>query len=378
MSMHRFSTLTAAVVAALVLASCTGFPSAPLNARDVVDETRALEPDGRFELENVNGRITLRTWSRDEVRIEATRAATSEAALEDIEVVIEGEGREVRVKTRYPKGSWFAGGHRGKVDYDLTVPRGADVRLKTVNGPVDVEGLAGSLRVESVNGGLELADLEGELRAQTVNGGIRAGFSRVPEGGRYELETVNGGIDLSLPEGTGGRLKATTVNGGIGCDLPLEVTTRKKRRLEGRLGPGKRELRPRDGQRRHRRGGGPGRPARRGGRARHRLIQTRPGPPRGARTRANLPVVPRGGPPCRGPHHRAVSPRGAPSSPVPWAPEPPPSWVEAPPGPAAGPARQGWPSPPRARPLGRSPGGSSRPSSSLGRSSTVSPATTRP
>ncbi len=239
MSGHRFSTLATVVLAALALSACGGFPSAPLSARDVVEETRALEPDGRFELENVNGEITLRTWSRDEVRIEAERAATNEEALGEIEVDIEGEGREVRVKTRYPKRkSWLGGGHRGKVDYEVTVPRGAEVRLKTVNGHVDVEGLTGDLRVESVNGGLELADLEGEVQAETVNGGIQAGFDRVPREGKHRFKTVNGGIEVSLPEGTGGRLKAKTVNGGIDCDLPLEVTTRKKRRLEGRLGPG--------------------------------------------------------------------------------------------------------------------------------------------
>ena len=83
MSTHRFSTLALAVLAALALSACDDFPSAPLSARDIVDETRALEPDGRFQLENVNGEITLRTWSRDEVRIEAERAATREEALDD-------------------------------------------------------------------------------------------------------------------------------------------------------------------------------------------------------------------------------------------------------------------------------------------------------
>jgi DUF4097 and DUF4098 domain-containing protein YvlB len=239
MSTHRFSILATALLAALGLSACTDFPGQPLAARDIIEETRALDPDGRFELENVNGRITLRTWSQDEVRIEAERAATSEEALSDIEIAISGEGREVRVRTRYPKQTaWFSGGNRGKVDYEITVPRGADVRLKTVNGPVDVEGLSGDLRVESVNGGLDLADLEGEVQAKTVNGGIHASFDRVPEGGQYRFKTVNGGIEVSLPDDAGGRLEATTVNGSIDCDLPLEVTKKKKRRLEGRLGPG--------------------------------------------------------------------------------------------------------------------------------------------
>ena len=239
MSMHRLSTLAAALLAALVLTACGGFPGAPLEARDIVEETRALAADGRFELENVNGRITLRTWSRDEVRIEAERGAVTEEMLEDIQIEIEGEGSSVRVKTRYPKQKgWFMGGNRGKVDYEITVPRGAEVRLKTVNGPVDVEGLSGSIRVESVNGGLDLADIGGEVRAKTVNGSIRADYDRLPGSGHHRFETVNGGIQVALPKDAGGRLEARTVNGSIDCDFPLDVTVKEKRRLEGRFGSG--------------------------------------------------------------------------------------------------------------------------------------------
>ena len=227
-----------ALVAAVALGACH-HSGGPLTARDTVEETRALASDGRFELENVNGHITLTTWSKDEVLIEAERAAVTEEALERISVEIEGEGDEVRVKTRYPKGKpWFMGGNPGKVDYHVTLPAGVRARLKTVNGPVNVEGLDGDLRVESVNGGLELSDLGGEVRAKTVNGGIHATFDRTPSGGHHSFNTVNGGIEVSLPDGTAGRLEATTVNGSIDCDLPLDVETKKKRRLEGRLGPG--------------------------------------------------------------------------------------------------------------------------------------------
>jgi hypothetical protein len=238
MSNHRLSALALALLGALALGAC-GLPAAPLVAHDTVEETRALEPNGRFELENVNGRINLTTGFENEVRIEARRSAVSDDALERIQIEIEGEGDAVRVRTRYPRQkSWFMGGPRGKVDYDVTVPEGARVRVKTVNGHVKVEGLAGDLRVESVNGGLELDDLGGEVRAKTVNGGIHASFDGTPSGGNHRFNTVNGGIEVSLPEGTSGRLEATTVNGSIDCDLPLEVETRKKRRLEGRLGPG--------------------------------------------------------------------------------------------------------------------------------------------
>jgi hypothetical protein len=238
MSNHRFSRLAFAALSALALGACH-FPSGPLTAHDTVEETRALEPDGRFELENVNGSIALTTGFDNEVRIEARRSAVSDEALERIRIEIDGEGDAVRVKTRYPRQkSWFMGGTPGKVDYDVTLPEGARVRLRTVNGPVNVEGLTGDLRVESVNGGLELDDLGGEVHAETVNGGIHATFDRTPSGGHHTFETVNGGIEISLPEDTAGRLEASTVNGSIDCDLPLDVETKKKRKLEGRLGPG--------------------------------------------------------------------------------------------------------------------------------------------
>ena len=239
MSLSRFSASALALVAAAALSAC-GFPGARLVARDTVEETRPLDAEGRFELENVNGRVTLETWSRDEVRIEAERAAISEEALERIEVAIDGEGDAVRVKTRYEKRNtpWFFGSSPGKVDYTITLPAGASARVKTVNGPVTVDGLTGSLRVESVNGPLDLYGLGGEVQGKTVNGPIHARFDGVPTTGHHAFNTVNGGIEITLPEGTPGRLEATTVNGSIDCDLPLDVTTKKKRRLEGRLGPG--------------------------------------------------------------------------------------------------------------------------------------------
>lgn len=238
MSLNRLSASALILVAAAVLPAC-GFPGGPLVARDSLEETRPLDADGRFELENVNGKVTLTTWSRNEVQIEAERAAISEEALGRIEVAIDGEGDAVRVKTRYGKSqAWFFGNSPGKVDYTITLPAGASARVQTVNGPVTVHGLTGNLEVVSVNGPLELYGLGGEVQGQTVNGPIQARFDSVPSDAHHTFKTVTGGIEITLPEGTGGRLEATTVTGAIDCDLPLDVKIKKKRKLEGRLGPG--------------------------------------------------------------------------------------------------------------------------------------------
>jgi hypothetical protein len=222
----------------LALAGCidgSGFPA----VHETVVETRALDPGGVFTLDNVNGRVTVTTWSEPRVRVEAEKAASSEARLRELRVEIDGEGRRVDVRTRMPGGSWIFGGGGSRVQYRITLPEGAQVRVGTVNGSVEVTGVAGELRASTTNGSVEVTDAAGVVEASTVNGGIRARYRVVDAEGRHSFSTTNGSISVSVGEGGGGRVEARTVNGSIENDLPLESTSRTtRRRLEGRLGKG--------------------------------------------------------------------------------------------------------------------------------------------
>jgi hypothetical protein len=212
--------------------------------RDEVEQTRALSPGGEFSLENTNGSIRVTTWDEPRVRIEATRAAGSRHALRELEVVVQGEGDRVEVRTRSPRGFFF--GRSGKVDYRVSVPRSARVRVKNINGRVDVEGVSGAVHASNVNGSVELRDLGGEVEASTTNGSLRVDLSRVDPSGTSELTTTNGSVRLILPSDAGAEIDARTVNGGIHCDFDLEGRSRSGRHhLEGRIagGGGRFELR---------------------------------------------------------------------------------------------------------------------------------------
>ena len=66
---------------------------------------------------------------------------------------------------------------------------------------------------------------------------------KVPAGVRFVGRTVNGGIDVAMPEGLSADVKASTVNGDIRTEFPLTVTgTISKRRVEGTIGSGGRLL----------------------------------------------------------------------------------------------------------------------------------------
>jgi DUF4097 and DUF4098 domain-containing protein YvlB len=236
----RLSTLgrSAFLAAAAFSAACVP-GGGLLRSRETITETRDLEPGGRFTLENTNGGVSVTTWSEPRVRIEAEKAATSAEALKNLEVEIDGKGSQVEVRTRQRRGTFWLFGGGGKVDYRITLPREARVRVQNVNGGLTIEGLSGELDASTVNGGIDITEASGAVEASSVNGGIRTAYRTWSADGRHHFSTVNGGITVTAPPSTGGRLEAKTVNGSIDNGLPLEATGRRSRhRLEGRLGPG--------------------------------------------------------------------------------------------------------------------------------------------
>lgn len=201
-----------------------------------VDESRPLSPTGELSLENVNGSVRVAAWDEARVRIEATKRAGSERALEELEVEITGEGDRVAVRTRHPRPRFLGGG--GSVEYRVSVPRGARVHVKNVNGRVEVDGVAAAVEAATVNGSVEVAGAAGEVRASAVNGSVEAVLARVDAAGRSRLSTTNGSVRLTLPSDASAEIEGSTVNGSVGVDFELADGRKSRRKVEGRIGQG--------------------------------------------------------------------------------------------------------------------------------------------
>ena len=226
--------LSLTVAASLGLSGCGGAEWG-LHARSTTTETRPLAGDGRFELENTNGRVEVTGWDEEKVQIEATKRAGSERGLEKIQIEITGEKDSVRVRTRFQRAHWLLGA--GRVDYTVRVPRGARVRVENVNGRVEVAGVSAEVAASNVNGSIEV-DGASAVDASVVNGTVAVALSRVDPQGHSKISTTNGAVRLTLPADANAEIDARTTNGGIGCDFDLADETRSRRRLEGRIGSG--------------------------------------------------------------------------------------------------------------------------------------------
>lgn len=228
-----------AVLASLALVGCIGpggFPGGHAY-RETVDLARPLSSNGEVTLDNTNGSVRVGTWDEARVRIEATKGAPTREMLRDIEVVVEGEGARVTIRTRQPRRHLF--GSAGQVEYRLTVPRGARVSVKNVNGAVEVDGVEGGVRASTVNGSVDAARLAGAVDASTVNGSVEVSMARVAQDGRNRLATTNGTVRLTLPRDASADVEAGTVNGSAHCDFGLHEGARvSRRKVEGRIGQG--------------------------------------------------------------------------------------------------------------------------------------------
>lgn len=118
------------------------------------------------------------------------------------------------------------------VDFTVSVPAGSDNEyiLETVNGDVEVGDCSGFAMISVVNGNISALDFDGILWleivngevafdgcpgirvAEVVNGEIRGGLGSLD--GDLEVSTVNGDIQLVIPEGTAAVL-VESLNGSI-------------------------------------------------------------------------------------------------------------------------------------------------------------------
>lgn len=246
----RSRTAVALLPALILLSAATSgcdIITADLKAKETAEwrKTYQLEPGGRVEISNVNGKIDVTPSSNNTVEVVATkvaRGATAEAAkaaLERIEITEEATSALIKIQTKVARMTGIFHGS-AQVEYAVKVPPSAEVRFTTVNGGIEIAGLNGRVNAETTNGGIRARDVGGPIEASTTNGGVDVELTDVKEPG-VKLECTNGGIKLRLPQDAKANLSASITNGGIEMlqGMSVEQTAQpSRRRLEARLNGG--------------------------------------------------------------------------------------------------------------------------------------------
>jgi hypothetical protein len=232
---------------AFAAASACDIVTADYKSKETAEwrKTYELQPGGRVEITNVNGRIEVEPSAGNTVEVIAQKTAkaatpdAAKAALARVEIKDEASAASVKVETRLPRATGFFNMGGGvEVRYIVRVPASAQTQFTTVNGGIELAGLTGRVNAETTNGGIKARGVAGPIVASTTNGGVDVDVAQVAAEG-IKLECTNGGITLKVPADAKANITASVTNGGIDTQgLSLETLESTRRRLEGRLNGG--------------------------------------------------------------------------------------------------------------------------------------------
>jgi TolA-binding protein len=170
-----------------------------------------------------NGGISIEGWDRNEIRVRAVVQASAETAsqakaLASQVQVQAGGGRVYATGPENGRREWWS------VSYRINVPRKNDLDLRASNGGITIVGVSGNMRFDTTNGGVKLQDIGGRVNGETRNGGLNVTLSGSRwDGEGLDVETSNGGVTVSIPEGYNAEFETRTVNGGLRIDFPITV-----------------------------------------------------------------------------------------------------------------------------------------------------------
>jgi hypothetical protein len=163
---------------------------------------------------------TIRASSEDRLRAAKAEVKLDVSEKSDIISIFVDDPSRQGVRPSVGRIPWVDPGYEVIFDFELRVPRDVKVRLKTINGNIVVQSLAGDFNVEGLNGTVEMGDISGSGRAHTLNGAVNVIFSESPKSDS-SFGSLNGNIDVTFPKSLSADIRFKSFNGGVFTDFPI-------------------------------------------------------------------------------------------------------------------------------------------------------------
>jgi hypothetical protein len=198
----RYKILMTRVLLALAAFSILSFSTAlDTFAQRSFSKTYPARRNVRLTLRNWSGAITVETWGRSEIKI--TAQMESPAARFTPEMSDTGLKVDVVTATR-------GRGDVGAVNFKIQVPASSTVDLETKRGNITVSGVQGLMvRAHVMEGDIQLTDIRAAVvSAESITGDILFD-GELMSGGTYDFQSVQGNINIRIPEDSAFRLVAT-------------------------------------------------------------------------------------------------------------------------------------------------------------------------
>ncbi len=164
------------------------------------EQTYALAPGGRIEIEQRSGHVRIRGWDEPGVQL---RAVGGDVPIEE-RLRVESSARTLQIEVLSAT-RWFSIGRGSGLDLELMVPTGTRIDLQTGSGDVVVEQTAGPVTVEAGSGNLTLTGTlavtvttgSGDIHIHQANGTVHLEAGS----GNAVLNEIRGAAEVELGSG---------------------------------------------------------------------------------------------------------------------------------------------------------------------------------
>ena len=214
---------------ALFLAVVLALPAAAQNRRDrdddrgpreteTVDRTLPMPAGGTLRLKTFSGRVKITGGSGNQVVVHAIRRATRER-LNDIKLEITTSGTTVEVDANH-RVVERRNDNVVETDFDIQVPAGTRLDIKTFSANVTVTGVTASQNIDGFSSDVIIESTE------------------FGDGNDIDVNTFSGNVRLRLPGNARGNIDFNSFSGRFESDLPVTLNSSSRRNFRGALNGG--------------------------------------------------------------------------------------------------------------------------------------------
>jgi len=203
-----------ALVCAVALAS-------PALAKDTerVDRTVQIRANGKLQLKNFSGKVTITGTGRSDVAIHAVRHADRDR-LDHIRLEISETGSGILIEANKKDDSWRDRDNNVvETDFDIEVPSDVSLDVNVFSSDVSVKDVRGSQKIHTFSGEIDLSGTWASINAETFSGDITVG----------------------LGNSAGGRVNFDSFSGSLHSDPPMQLHSTSKRSFTADIGSGSNE-----------------------------------------------------------------------------------------------------------------------------------------
>jgi DUF4097 and DUF4098 domain-containing protein YvlB len=186
---------------AAVLAMLTILAAAPFVRAQTKKELRYnLGPNGTVTIVNPRGNINVKPGAGRQILISAS--------LPNEQIGVEGTqtGNRVEVRTHAREKS----SAEMRVDFEVSVPADAGIRIDSANGDIRIENVRGDLNVANDAGTVEIRNAAGGVQVQTVSASIN-----LAEAKQARVQLASAGGNITMTNVSGPTINAKSTNGAI-------------------------------------------------------------------------------------------------------------------------------------------------------------------